>query len=150
MSGDAARFSVDISVLALFVALASFGLALYNSLRDRPRLKVESIFFEENAYQQEARIKVVLINTGRRPVILRMIGGEDLSGRWSGVYLGNDQAGIRLGEHERHELHVKKEDTVAFSQDDEDVFWVLMWVEDSLGIRHKIPNSSSHIKKLWS
>jgi hypothetical protein len=34
--------------------------------------------------------------------------------------------------------------------DDADVVFETLWVEDSLGVRHDVPNSQEYIKKLWA
>jgi hypothetical protein len=41
-----------------------------------------------------------------------------------------------------------KKDIVSFQPDSEDIVYDELWVEDSLGIRHSIPKSREHIKKL--
>lgn len=141
---------IAISTIALVVSLASFGVSLYNSLRDRPRLSIESKFYEGSEYNPESRIAVTLINRGRRPVILRMTGGNDDAGNWTADMLESDKGGLRLGEHERHEFRIKKDDTIHVMPDDDVITFKEMWVEDSLGTRHKIPKSSEYIRRLWS
>ncbi|CAE6801815.1 hypothetical protein R69749_02655 [Paraburkholderia domus] len=91
-----------------------------------------------------------MVNAGRRPVILRLIGGASAAGTWSAEYLAREEGGLRLGEHERYEHTFEKEDTVKFHPEHDDLFLKTLWVEDSLGIRHKIPKASQYIDRLWS
>ena len=63
--------------------------------------------------------------------------------------LESGKGGLRLGEHERHEFSLKKDDTVAFIPDGDDIFYKEWWVEDSLGTRHKVPKSTEYIRDLW-
>lgn len=140
------EFSNYLSVAAILISIAGFGLSFFVVFRDRPRLKVTSSYFD--AWEQgPAKIQVVLINRGRRPVILRLLGGHDSDGEYGGTFLKHDEGGLRLGEHERHELYIERDDTVLFAPDD-DVIYEEMWVEDSLGNRHTIPNSKAYIAKL--
>lgn len=97
-----------------------------------------------------SRIILTLINKGRRPVILRMIGGTSEDGKWAASFLEHEKGGLRLGEHERYEHTIEKEDTVSFHPEHEDLFFEHLWVEDSLGNRHQVPNSREHIRQLWA
>ncbi len=54
-----------------------------------------------------AGIAVQVVNKGRRPVILRLLGGHDSSGRWSGTYLDHEKGGLRLDEHGRHDFAIE-------------------------------------------
>jgi hypothetical protein len=130
-----------VSTIALILSFGSFGVAAYNPFRDRPRLKVTSNFWEESEWGP-ASIHAIVVNAGRRPVILRLLGGDGPQGGFSGTYLAHDSGGLRLGEHERHEFSIKSED--AFFQADPDgplEPFARMWIEDSLGNRHAIPRS---------
>jgi len=142
------QFSDWLAISALGISLLSFAVAARNTFYDRPRLSVTSRCIEESDYGQ-ARIIVTLVNKGRRPVILRLFGGYDASGRYGGTYLKGTDGGQRLGEHELHEIVVTKNDTV-FMGPDEDLEFEVLWVEDSLGIRHEVPKSREYIKRLWT
>jgi hypothetical protein len=91
---------------------------------------------------------VTIINRGRRPVLLRMIGGESGDGDWSGSYFEGSNSALRLGEHERHELTIDRENGMLVHPDGPVKPFVRMWVEDSLGNRHPIPNSREYLAKL--
>lgn len=91
-----------------------------------------------------------MVNAGRRPVILRIIGGSDSDGHWGGSYLDQEKGGLRLGEHEHYERKFEKEDTVLMVPEADDIFFEKLWVEDSLGVRHPIPESEAFIKRIWS
>jgi len=141
-------FAEIVSIVAICVSLASLGVALYTALRDRARLKIKSKFFSASEYGPD-RIVVSMVNAGRRPVVLRLIGGHDSHGQWGGSYLEREKGGLRLGEHEHYEYKFEKEDTVLMVPDGDDLFFEELWVEDSLGIRHAIPDSKAYIKRLW-
>lgn len=144
-----ANYSEVISTIALIVSLGSLSVSGYVAFRDRPRLKITSRFVPASEYGPN-RIVLALVNMGRRPVILRMLGGTSKNGAWAAEFLAHEKGGLRLGEHERYEHTLEKDDTVAFNPENEDLFYERLWVEDSLGNRHPVPNSHEHIKKLWS
>jgi len=73
------------SNIALIVSIGSLLLSgagfIINTFRDRPRLKVSSVLYhDENG--DPCRISVTVVNRGRRPVILRMLGGDARGGRF--------------------------------------------------------------------
>lgn len=141
------KYSDGLATIALVVAISSLGVSALTVFRDRPRLKITSQFVEESDYGP-ARIWVVVVNRGRRPVILRLLGGTadgDISG---GTCLGEDKAGLRLGEHERYEHNIEAEHTYGLDPDGPDYAYRRMWIEDSLGIRHPIPKSREYLTRL--
>lgn len=142
-------YSDVLSSVALVVSLGSLSVSAYVAFRDRPRLKVSSRFLRASEYGPD-RIVLTLINAGRRPVILRLLGGTSKIGKWSATFLGKDEGGLRLGEHEHYEHTIEKEDTVTFDLDSDDIVFECLWVEDSLGNRYHVPNSEQHIAELWS
>lgn len=139
-------FSDTLSIAAILISLASFGVSARTAFHDRARLRIKSVFVPASEYGPD-RIVVTMVNVGRRPVILRLIGGSDSAGHWGGTYLEHDKGGLRLAEHERYEKTFEKEDTIQFNPNGEDLFSEALWVEDSLGIRHPIPDSREHIIK---
>jgi hypothetical protein len=142
------NFTETLSVFAIVISVASFGVSGYVAFRDRGRLKITSKFIaaSENG---PSRIVASIVNVGRRPVILRLIGGFAADRKWSAIFIERDAGGMRLGEHERYEHRFTKEDTVSFPPEDEGLFLETLWVEDTLGVRHAIPKSREYIKKLW-
>ncbi|WP_175852465.1 hypothetical protein [Burkholderia cepacia] len=142
-------FAEYMSGAAFAVSLTSLCLSGHVAFRDRARLNVSSKFIPASDYGPD-RIVVTMVNTGRRPVILRLIGGADAAGKWSAEYLGREDGGLRLGEHERYEHTFNKDDTVKFHPEDDGLFLKTLWVEDSLGVRHKVPRASEYIERLWS
>jgi hypothetical protein len=135
-----------LSWIAIVISLASPLLAGYVIFRDRARLKITSAFYAASEYGP-ARIQVVMINVGRRPVIVRMIGGS-AGTDWNGEYIESAHGGKRLGENERYEYTFTRDEAVAFTPD-EDFVYEKLWVEDSLGIRYPVPNSEVFLKRLW-
>ena len=139
-----------LSILALAISAASFFRGVF---KDRLRLKITSSFDDGEASEYEPQhaphIHIVVVNTGTRPVILRMVGGSDDNDNWSGQMLEHEKGGVRLGEHERWEHTITNEDTVdPHSHDPQDILHTHMWIEDSLGNRYPIPNSYELVPKL--
>jgi hypothetical protein len=133
-----------ISILALLISSGSFGVALFNALRDRARLKITCTFWEGARV-----INVKMVNAGRRPVILRLLGFTTKDGNWTAEILDGVKGGIRLGEHEVYERRLTWDDTVHMGPDDkEPIYADVFWVEDSLGVRHEIPGSRDYLKKM--
>lgn len=142
------EYSSVISTIALIVSVGSFGVAAYNAFRDRPRLRVTTKFYEFSEWGP-ARMDVVVVNMGRRPVILRLLGGHTSSDSYGGTLLESAKGGLRLGEHERHEFRIERDDAILPGPDGPETY-ERMWIEDSLGDRHPIPQSQEHIPKLFS
>lgn len=142
-------YSDILSSIAIVVSLGSLGVSAYVAFRDRPRLKVSGQFFRASR-NDPSRIVLTLINVGQRPVILRQLGGTSKVGKWSVAFPGQGPGGLRLGEHERYEHTIKKEDTVSFDVDKDDTSLGSLWIEDSLGNRYHVPNSKEDIGRLWS
>ena len=137
-----------IASLALFVSIISLGFSAHFGLRDRGKLKATSRFYAASEYGP-AKIVVILINTGRRPINLRLLGGSDKDGRWSGQFFGDYKEDFYLNEHGRHEVTMNREDLGAFNQDDI-IQYEVLWVEDSLGNKHPVKDSKENIAKVWA
>jgi hypothetical protein len=137
-------------VISMVISLGSFGVAAYNSFRDRPRLKVTSTFYD-GSHGEPLHIRVEVVNKGRRPVILRLLGGDGSGDNWSGTHMEHEKGGLRLGEHEHHSFTIEKKDAVLFDPDDgpEQPF-KRMWIQDSIGNRYSIPKSGEYIGKLFA
>ena len=144
-------YSELLSTLALCISIVSLGVSFGVAFRDRARLKVTSEYFKESEFGPN-RIVVTMVNVGRRPIILRLIGGIAPDNRWSGSYLDPKNGGLRLGEHERHEHIFIRDETMYFNPENraEAVFFETLWVEDSLGVRHAVPKSERYLKRLWA
>ncbi|HEY4213763.1 MAG TPA: hypothetical protein VGM84_19960 [Steroidobacteraceae bacterium] len=146
-AGTRSNIALLVSVGSLLVSGAGFVISAVNAYRDRPRLNVSSkLHNDDNG--DPYRIAVTVVNSGRRPVILRMIGGYGREGGWGGTYLESEKGGIRLGEHEQHVFKLEKEGVVLLDKNGPDVPYDSMWIEDTLGNRHKIPNSREHITRM--
>lgn len=62
-----------------------------------------------------------IVNAGRRPIIMRLSGGEDSQGEWGGTYLDHEGGGVRLGEHEALERYIEKNDPLEFNPEGPDI-----------------------------
>ena len=133
-------------VLAEYITGTVLG--VMNYMRDRGRLRASSHFAPASEYGGPACVTVTIVNAGRRPLILRMWGGTDTSGNWVGTFLGKGDAGPRLGEYEMHKLTLERDDAIAFTPDDGAVAFEDLWIEDSLGRRHRIRDARATLKQL--
>jgi hypothetical protein len=138
-----------LAIIAILISVGSLGVSFYGTYQDRPRLRIQSQYSAESEYGL-SQIRVIMVNEGRRPVILRLIGGCNSTGAEGGSSIEYEKGGLRLAEHERYERTLEKEDTVQFDPEGEDFTFSKMWIEDSLGNRHEIPNSEAFIKRLWA
>ena len=135
-----------ISVIALGLSVISISVSIYNVLRDRAYLLIDSQFY--GAWEgDQPYIHISIRNSGRRPVIIRMWACVDDDGNWVGKLLGKDHQGIRLGETEWYEFDFHIEDLYQETPD-YDVNVTDLWVEDSLGRRYKIKNARKNIRQL--
>ncbi|MGJ7498230.1 hypothetical protein ACSFA8_24635 [Variovorax sp. RT4R15] len=137
---------IKISIVALVVSLVSLGFSAYFGLRDRASLRTKSSFTE--GWEGGAPSVVsTIVNAGRRPVVIRMWAGAESDKNWVGTYIGVEERGLRLGEHERYDLRLHRQDLYATTPDDE--FWIKdLWFEDTLGRRHKVKDAKANIAKL--
>jgi hypothetical protein len=109
-------------------------------------LKVTSAFYDESEWAL-ANISVTVVNVGRRPAILRLLGGSNNRGESSGTFFESIGGGMRLGEHERHDLTIERKDAFAIDPDGPDEPYARMWVEDSLGNRYSVSRSREYLSK---
>lgn len=146
--------STYISLIALGTSVLSLFVSIYNSGRDSARLRVTSRFVA--AWQSfDAIIYVDIVNTGRRTMILdahvsaatiRNRFGLRKTVNWSGVYF-EYRKGLALAERETHTIEIRVPDLIHDSG--EDMFECDdMWIEDTLGHRHKIKQIRPNIAKL--
>ena len=140
-------WSETTSLVALIVSISSLGFSLYFNFRDRGQIHASSKFYPSSSYGPQS-LTVTIVNTGRRPVILRMWGGADSSGKWVGHFFNGDKSGLRLGEHERHDFVVEKNDAYSVTPVDE-IFCEDLWVEDTLGRRIAIKDAKANLARLW-
>lgn len=135
-----------ISSLALVVSILSAAFTIYFNFRDRPKLVVKSKF--HSGYEPgDERMTVTIVNAGRRPIILRTWAGEDNTGEWVGTFLGENHAGLRLGENEHYEFSLLRHELGAYTPNSEVMFFDL-WVEDSHGKRHRVKDAKANIERL--
>jgi hypothetical protein len=136
-----------LSVIALLVALVCFAAAHFGFLCDRARLRITTKLYPGSPNLGPAHLVIGMINVGRRPLVLRSIGGPNNVGEWSGALLGLENEGIRLAENERYDYTLEKPDTM-YRRADKEIEFETLWVEDSQGVRHKVPDSAALIKRL--
>lgn len=120
--------------------------SLFLHYQDKPVLKIISKYYLSSDLSA-AHIALSIVNAGKRPLIVRMWGGNDNNGDWVGEFIGKQQKGIRLGEKDRYDIELYKENMIGMTPDD-DVIFSELWVEDSLGKRYTVPNSRKYVSKL--
>jgi hypothetical protein len=132
--------------IAIVISVGSLLVSGFNYFRDRAVLKATSRFIEppeDNPY-----VYVRIVNKGRRPIILRMWGGTD-GKEWSGRFFDKAKEGLRLAEHEMHDFTIDR-DGLYNPTPDADIVYSDLWVEDTLGRRHKIKGAKANVAKLWA
>ena len=135
-----------ISIFALLISGVSLGFSIYFNFRDRANIKTTSDFYPASE-SGPASVHFTVVNAGRRPIILRMRGGVDKNGGWIGTFLGKDQSGLRLGEHERLDHTMGKQS--LFEQTPDDLMTLAdLWVEDTLGRRYPIKDAKKNLALL--
>lgn len=136
-----------ISILALIISFLSLGVSIYFQYRDRVKLTTSCKYFPPHPDYDRGHLEIKVVNSGRRPTLLTILGGNLKDGGWQGTQLGGKDKSIRLGEHEFYEKKFYCEDIEVVSPDSESEFTEL-WFEDSIGDRHFVKGSKEGIKKL--
>ena len=135
-----------ISVIALFVSLCSFAATLFFNLRDRAHVITKSTYYP--GYEGDSpKLAISIVNAGRRPIVLRMWAGSDGGSGWVGTKLRPQDGGMRLAEHEMHEVILSATDLIGETPD-ESMHFSSLWFEDTLGRRHFVANAEKNIARL--
>lgn len=137
-----------ISLLALFVSIVSIFISWHFGFRDRANLKTFAKFYPYNPHYDRAHLKIKIVNRGRRPTILTQFGGDHKDGAYSGTVLGEQNKGLRLGEHEKYETSVYVQDLVVIDPEGNQSEYINFCFEDTLGQRHKVKKAEELIEKL--
>lgn len=137
-----------ISIFALLVSMISLAISWHFGFRDRANLKTSSVFYPSHPDYDEAHIKVEIVNHGRRPTILTLLGGDFEDGNWSGENIGEVGKGLRLSEHEKYERSIYQRDLLYVGPEGVMNEYINFWFEDTLGNRFEVKNSRELIKKL--
>lgn len=64
------------AVTALVISLISLGISLWAKFLDRVRLKTSLELLPASKYREEPELLVRIVNVGRRPAIIRSMGGN--------------------------------------------------------------------------
>lgn len=140
---------MNLSVVAIVISALSLFVSIWALLRDRSRLKIYSSFYPGHVDYGPPGIKFKAVNKGRRPIYIRSIGGNLEENGWQAQHIGEGEFGKKLEENQYIEEYWDKNDLVAEAPDFTDRF-VSIWLEDSLGRRHKVPRSKRYIRRLKS
>ncbi len=137
-----------ISIAALVISSISLVISAYFGARDRYKLATSSNFHPIDEHGP-AQMTIKVVNVGRRLVILKLFGGHDNEGHWSGEILGNDGKGLYLKENEVFERTIHWDDLQIMDPYSDSISsYKTLWVEDTRGHRHKIRKSRQNIRKL--
>lgn len=132
-----------ISFAALLVALCSLTATLFFNLRDRASVVTKSTYYP--GYEgDQPKLAISIVNAGRRPIVLRMWAGSDGGVGWVGTKLSPQDGGLRLAEHEMHEVMLSVADLIGETPE-ESMHFSQLWFEDTLGRRHYISDASKNI-----
>lgn len=130
-----------ISAISLFISLCAASSSLYFGLRDRAKLLVQ-------AHMLQQSLEVSIVNAGRRPIIVRMLVATDDSANYVCWFLGEKGQGLRLGEHERHDLILTDDDFVAMSLPSDMDYPKDLWLEDTIGRRFHVTNARQIVEQV--
>lgn len=124
------------------------SLSFWNIARDRSRLKITSVFYgDESSGYGPVRLVIRAINTGRRPIYIRSIGGGLMKNGWMSTHVGTNEFGVKLEEGQAFEHTLAIDEVLVQGPDFEDEFRTI-WLEDSLGRRHKVPKAKQYLERL--
>jgi|GEM_PF-1785691 len=138
---------MDKATVALIISGLSFAVSFWNVFRDRSRLDLKSGLIESHPEYGHEQIWFKAINKGRRPIYIRTVGGNLSVHGWMGTHIGETDFGLKLEEGQFYEAYWNRNDIFADGPDFEDEY-IDIWLEDSHGKRHKIPNSKKYIQRL--
>jgi hypothetical protein len=133
---------IVLSIIALVISVASFGLSSYLAWRDRSRVQAKSVAHQHERTGEYSSVFVTVTNAGRRPVTLRYLLGLYEDGSQGGQCLS--QGGVKLEEGEFHELEFGKFDGIMINGDNMSDL-VDVFLEDSAGKKHKVEGARKNI-----
>jgi hypothetical protein len=142
------------------VALAAFVLSIFNSIhsfivarRDRENLKTELHLFK--AYERDGRkyprsITIKAVNSGRRALILTVLGADYDNGTQGGTML-NHPNGITLNEKEQYSADFADVSNLLCNVDDDGESRCAdnLWFEDTLGTKFYVKGAKKRLKAFW-
>lgn len=141
-------FSNVLAVIALLISTGALSVSVFNYRRASARLRVTCMRYSCGGPEYgDPYIEVHVVNAGRRPVVLRKIGGS-VGDHWSATCIDFDAGGRRLGEHEHYQHKFRAIDLTSITPESEEFIFNELWVEDSLGVRHRVQKSRENIQKL--
>lgn len=140
-----------ISIVSLAVSVISAGITGYVVFIDRARVRARSLFYpayiDEDGTKRSASMRVDIVNMGRRPVVLTMMGGDFRDG-WSGTYMGEREKGIRLEENGKFTEDINGQHHVIWNREMDTASD--LWFEDTLGRRYRVKHAKKHLEWLFN
>lgn len=143
--------------VAIAFSIAALTLSILNYRRDRADVQATSTFsLDWEGFHACLLIKIV--NAGRRPIILTTWSGAETRQRrfrrrevvtWSGTYF-DAKAGLTLTEGQSHTFKLEADELVDILPNDVAVVIDEIWIDDTLGRRHKVKDVRENIAQLWA
>jgi hypothetical protein len=134
-----------LSITALIISIASFGLSCYLALRDRSNVQAKCYARLHDRTGEYSSIFVTVTNAGRRRVILRYLMGQYEDGSKGGQRLTEN--GITLEEGEFYEMEFGKFDGLMVNGDEMSGL-VEVYFEDSAGKKYPIKDARQNVKTI--
>ena len=137
---------MDKSDIVLGISIIGVALAAIKVYRDRSCVKAKSKFYPACS-EMPPHILVEAVNTGRRPLILNVLGGKYIDGNLMNFKLGKDGQGIQLGENEPcsvvFEQHLFNFGKHCSALGD-------LWLEDTTGRHYSIKGAKRHLEMYFN
>lgn len=144
---DADPVSRVLAGLAIAVSLGSLLISFSQWRRDRSRLDTRAqLQTDDDGRAWAATVRAT--NSGRRPIILRLLGADLDDSTSHGIFLGRDGQGIRLDESEWfEEPTIRPGDVYTMGPEGQQA--IDLWFEDSVGRRFRVQGARHALEKLW-
>jgi hypothetical protein len=143
--------------VAISFSIAALTLSILNYRRDRADVQATSTF-SLDWEGIHACLLVKIVNAGRRPIIFTTWSGAETRQRrfrgrevlsCSGTYF-DAKVGVTLNEGQTHTFKLEADDLVDILPNDEAVVIDEIWIDDTLGRRHKVKDVRENIALLWA
>ncbi|MCG8337938.1 MAG: hypothetical protein MJE63_25840 [Proteobacteria bacterium] len=146
------KLEIILSISAITISVFSLLLSFYVALRDRPNIKTESKVYKHSKTGEYHHFHLKVVNAGRRPVILTELECIYSEKKISGLYIGDDEKGIKLEEGEFYEYKFSKIDQIMIydPMNNGDIYSLEnIKIIDSSNKKHTVKSAKKNIKKLY-
>jgi hypothetical protein len=137
---------MDKSDIVIGVSIVGLALTAIKVYRDRSCVKAKSKFYPA-LDEIPPRIRVEAVNTGRRPLILNVLGGKYEDGSLMNFKIGKDGQGIQLGENEPCSVVIERH-LLTFGENCSALGD--LWLEDTTGRRYSVKGAKRHLEMIFN